>query len=951
MKDKSEHLLQAEKLIRSLAEPHIPEGTGVQAIIDQWLHALAIDSQFFCDSDISTAERLKKKVISILKDNGVYKNKDDFFEVVFGNLHLKPTKETKFTFIDFPEKGASAEWICLGVNGSDDKTCSASRADDPVNGQCGTAHDKTYLASSNSFGLDSLCLSETKTGVPFPSELGERAEWTCPGINGGQSASCTAQKAESYVKPVVVFTGGSLRACTTTPEAPYCPIMGVPYTLNFYANDPDGELDSLVFDFDDGRGLVTKLPPAHQGVIQIPLTFNKELLESLSPLEQGHWLEAKPSLTLKTKHFEDIEYAQGEIKDESTPIQNGAKLFYRPYYQGYFDKLREEEVERLAEIDRKRKAKKAEIDAKEREREEASSNYIDNKKEAEVIADEYVDTARNAFEDLDQDEVDQSCPWLEKDNTCISSYQLGIDLKGRYTSGESEKDYPYTIHVQYKQDIDLFDLADLYPAVVWLESKHPSFGFTSEWHRVTGPQHLKTKSNFLIEEMKGRIDSHLANSPSKIKEEFDNIGFDDEVESTLEHCHISCGNEDYDFASLDERMTTAVTEGFGNYSTEIYEAALKAQKSISLVFDSEEDSVTRAKSAPRAVYQVSLGVLKAFYGLGEGLVYGAGKEEFDSINAAIVDYTEDEFRKLSEEKQEKIRSLIQDTTDIINTNEETRAAAELLLIAIDKRIGKGKDKPPELEQEIIDLKLTPKDLSNNAIERSIGGEFVETPRDIRRYLDEGNGIELSYDGDDILKKSGDIEPSEKGSMGRKKMSEAFMGDLNSEIQRDLAQQLKDNPTGVGMTPKQLGDILESLVEDYFKTNFKGYESYTKSGKYGSGVDNKGDNNGYDHVFIKKDSQGNIEDILIIDSKPIGKDGSTKFTYHDTDTMPDTLQMSNKWMTNVNESLTVKGGEFEELATIIMDNESKITKVVASFGKYEHLKESYGKIIIGQLADF
>lgn len=100
MKDKSEQLLQAEKLIRSLAEPHIPEGTEAQAVIDQWLHALSTDSQFFCNSDISTAEKLKKKVVSKLKDNGVYKNKDDFFEVVFGNLHLKPAKETSFTFID-----------------------------------------------------------------------------------------------------------------------------------------------------------------------------------------------------------------------------------------------------------------------------------------------------------------------------------------------------------------------------------------------------------------------------------------------------------------------------------------------------------------------------------------------------------------------------------------------------------------------------------------------------------------------------------------------------------------------------------------------------------------------------------------------------------------------------------------------------------------------------------
>jgi DNA (cytosine-5)-methyltransferase 1 len=42
------HLLdRAEQLIRPLVEPHIPEGSDAQAVIDQWLHALATDSQFF----------------------------------------------------------------------------------------------------------------------------------------------------------------------------------------------------------------------------------------------------------------------------------------------------------------------------------------------------------------------------------------------------------------------------------------------------------------------------------------------------------------------------------------------------------------------------------------------------------------------------------------------------------------------------------------------------------------------------------------------------------------------------------------------------------------------------------------------------------------------------------------------------------------------------------------
>ncbi|MGE6440833.1 DNA cytosine methyltransferase [Psychrobacter sp. NPDC078409] len=100
MKDKSEILCKAEELIRPLAEPHIPDGTEVQAVIDQWLHALATDSQLFCDSRLAKPEELKNDVISILKDGKVYKSRTDFFKIVFDGLQLKPNEEAKFTFID-----------------------------------------------------------------------------------------------------------------------------------------------------------------------------------------------------------------------------------------------------------------------------------------------------------------------------------------------------------------------------------------------------------------------------------------------------------------------------------------------------------------------------------------------------------------------------------------------------------------------------------------------------------------------------------------------------------------------------------------------------------------------------------------------------------------------------------------------------------------------------------
>ena len=100
MKEKSELLCKAEELIRPLVELHIPDGTEPQAVIDQWLHAIATDSHFFYDATIAKEDELKKEIISILQNEDIYKNRDDFYRIVFGDLYLKPAKEAKFTFID-----------------------------------------------------------------------------------------------------------------------------------------------------------------------------------------------------------------------------------------------------------------------------------------------------------------------------------------------------------------------------------------------------------------------------------------------------------------------------------------------------------------------------------------------------------------------------------------------------------------------------------------------------------------------------------------------------------------------------------------------------------------------------------------------------------------------------------------------------------------------------------
>lgn len=90
----------AEELLAELAQQHTPEGTDSQAILDQWFHAIATHSQFYCNKEIDTPKNLKSKVVNLLKEHNIYQSDKQFFNLVFGNLKIKPQKKTNFKFID-----------------------------------------------------------------------------------------------------------------------------------------------------------------------------------------------------------------------------------------------------------------------------------------------------------------------------------------------------------------------------------------------------------------------------------------------------------------------------------------------------------------------------------------------------------------------------------------------------------------------------------------------------------------------------------------------------------------------------------------------------------------------------------------------------------------------------------------------------------------------------------
>ena len=91
---------EASSLLDPIARLHAPDGTESEAVIDQWLHALATGSELFCNADVCKSEQLKTYVLGELTKNCIYISNAQFFELIFGQLKLKPNVTPEFRFID-----------------------------------------------------------------------------------------------------------------------------------------------------------------------------------------------------------------------------------------------------------------------------------------------------------------------------------------------------------------------------------------------------------------------------------------------------------------------------------------------------------------------------------------------------------------------------------------------------------------------------------------------------------------------------------------------------------------------------------------------------------------------------------------------------------------------------------------------------------------------------------
>ncbi|MCK9577880.1 hypothetical protein M0R01_00090 [bacterium] len=90
-----------------------------------------------------------------------------------------------------------------------------------INGECGTANNKTYAYDVTSYGSDTQCSSGTSSNTAFPNQ-GSIVIWTCGGSGGGANRDCAAGR-----NPAPIPIAGSCG-----PAAMYYPADATAYIGN-----------------------------------------------------------------------------------------------------------------------------------------------------------------------------------------------------------------------------------------------------------------------------------------------------------------------------------------------------------------------------------------------------------------------------------------------------------------------------------------------------------------------------------------------------------------------------------------------------------------------------------------------------------------------------------------------------------------------------------------------
>ncbi|HPI39843.1 MAG TPA: hypothetical protein PLJ21_03515 [Pseudobdellovibrionaceae bacterium] len=136
----------------------------------------------------------------------------------------------------FPNSGTSTTYSCQGSNGGTSVNCTMTRDltnTGPVNAVCGLAQG-SYSYSETSFRTPFCNVGGLSTSPGFPS-AGSSTNYTCNGLNGGTSITCSVSR--EMTPPGAVVNGlcghatGTYGVAETTPRSPFC-LNGTPHPIN-----------------------------------------------------------------------------------------------------------------------------------------------------------------------------------------------------------------------------------------------------------------------------------------------------------------------------------------------------------------------------------------------------------------------------------------------------------------------------------------------------------------------------------------------------------------------------------------------------------------------------------------------------------------------------------------------------------------------------------------------
>lgn len=128
----------------------------------------------------------------------------------------------------FPLPGQTVSWRCAGIYGGLEARCLASRSSSPTNGVCGTRNGKIYGEEILAWPVsDTTCASGTPPVAPNPvfPTFGTKVNWSCAGLSGGITASCSASRRPSVnlsASPNPIMLGSKVTLTGTVIGATSC---------------------------------------------------------------------------------------------------------------------------------------------------------------------------------------------------------------------------------------------------------------------------------------------------------------------------------------------------------------------------------------------------------------------------------------------------------------------------------------------------------------------------------------------------------------------------------------------------------------------------------------------------------------------------------------------------------------------------------------------------------